>query len=119
MYAAIIVAKAASISMVSLAFRNCRPITRPRSKIGTTTAGSLKRFQVPCTKVAMAHFGLIRGAQVKKRANLILTLHVAIGFMGLCVLGALGFRALAWRSTIAPIDAPTSTARLNTGSRVT
>jgi mono/diheme cytochrome c family protein len=34
---------------------------------------------------------------------------IAIGFMGLCVLGALGFLALAWRSSIAPIDPPAST----------
>src|SRR5580704_7581456 len=34
---------------------------------------------------------------------------IAIGFMGVCVLGALGFLALAWRSSIAPIDPPAST----------
>src|SRR6266436_6955256 len=34
---------------------------------------------------------------------------IAIGFLGLCVLGALGFLALAWRSSIAPIDPPAST----------
>jgi mono/diheme cytochrome c family protein len=34
---------------------------------------------------------------------------LAIGFLGLCVLGALGFLALAWRSSIAPIDPPAST----------
>ena len=53
--------------------------------------------------------GLIRGAQVKKRADLISTLRAAIGFIGLCVLGALGFLALAWRSTIAPMNALAST----------
>jgi mono/diheme cytochrome c family protein len=31
---------------------------------------------------------------------------LAIGFMGLCVLGAPGFLALAWRPSIAPIDPP-------------
>jgi len=31
---------------------------------------------------------------------------IAIGFLGLCVLGALGLLALAWRSSIAPIDPP-------------
>ena len=31
---------------------------------------------------------------------------IAIGFIGLCVLGGLGFLALAWRSSIAPIDPP-------------
>src|SRR5260370_41131859 len=34
---------------------------------------------------------------------------IAIGFLGLCVLGALGFLALAWRSGIAPIDPPAAT----------
>jgi mono/diheme cytochrome c family protein len=34
---------------------------------------------------------------------------IAIGFLGLCVLGALGFLALAWRSSIAPIDPPAAT----------
>jgi mono/diheme cytochrome c family protein len=34
---------------------------------------------------------------------------LAIGFLGLCVLGALGFLALAWRSSIAPIDPPAAT----------
>lgn len=34
---------------------------------------------------------------------------IAIGFVGLCVLGALGFLAFAWRSSIAPIDPPAST----------
>src|SRR5258708_29635047 len=34
---------------------------------------------------------------------------MAIGFLGLCVLGALGFLALAWRSSIAPIDPPAAT----------
>src|SRR5262249_56271534 len=34
---------------------------------------------------------------------------IAIGFIGLCVLGGLGFLALAWRSSIAPIDPPAST----------
>src|SRR5262249_57907180 len=33
---------------------------------------------------------------------------IAIGFIGLCVLGAVGFLALAWRSSIAPIDPPAS-----------
>ena len=33
---------------------------------------------------------------------------IAIGFVGLCALGALGFLALAWRSSIAPIDPPAS-----------
>jgi mono/diheme cytochrome c family protein len=40
------------------------------------------------------------GADVKR---------IAIGFLGLCVLGALGFLAFAWRSSIAPIDPPAST----------
>jgi len=31
---------------------------------------------------------------------------IAIGFVGLCVLGALGSLALAWRSSITPIDPP-------------
>src|ERR1700730_8586145 len=31
---------------------------------------------------------------------------IAIGFLGLCILGALGFLALAWRSSIALIDPP-------------
>ena len=31
---------------------------------------------------------------------------IAIGLIGLCVLGGLGFFALAWRSSIAPIDPP-------------
>jgi hypothetical protein len=44
--------------------------------------------------------GLGFGADVKR---------IAIGFVGLCVLGALGFLALAWRSSIAPIDPPAST----------
>src|SRR5712691_112557 len=34
---------------------------------------------------------------------------IAIGFLGLCILGALGFLAFAWRSSIAPIDPPAST----------
>src|SRR5258706_11373184 len=34
---------------------------------------------------------------------------IAIGFLGLCILGALGFLAFAWRSSIAPIDRPAST----------
>src|SRR5260221_11324613 len=34
---------------------------------------------------------------------------IAIGFLGLCVLGALGFLALAWRPSIAPIDPPAAT----------
>ena len=34
---------------------------------------------------------------------------IAICFLGLCVLGALGFLALAWRSGIAPIDPPAAT----------
>jgi mono/diheme cytochrome c family protein len=34
---------------------------------------------------------------------------IAIAFLGLCVLGALGFLAFAWRSSIAPIDPPAST----------
>ena len=34
---------------------------------------------------------------------------IAIGFIGLCVLGGLGFLALAWRSGIAPIDPPPAT----------
>ena len=31
---------------------------------------------------------------------------IAIGLIGLCVLGLLGFLALAWRSSIAPVDPP-------------
>src|SRR5437588_2922044 len=34
---------------------------------------------------------------------------IAIGFLGLCILGALGFLAFAWRSSIAPIDPPAPT----------
>src|SRR5260370_2561926 len=34
---------------------------------------------------------------------------IALGFLGLCVLGALGFLALAWRSSLAPTDPPAAT----------